>query len=83
MQQWPQFRQKDPQYWYIGRTCKQGKPDFTVVSRLKLYCMQLAICLFPHLHFDFTSGHESFSFLDQVRLLEHGLSCKSYILVTG
>ena len=52
MQQWPQFRQKTP--IYIGQTHKQVKPDLTVIFKVKLNFMQLAICIFPHLHFDFT-----------------------------
>lgn len=39
---------------HIGRTCKQGKPDFTIVLKVNFNFMQLAICVFPHLHFDFT-----------------------------
>lgn len=39
---------------YIAQTCKQGKPDFTIVLKVNLNFMQLAICIFPHLHFDFT-----------------------------
>lgn len=45
-----------PQYTQVKHVSK-FKPDFTTVSKVKLNFMQLAICIFPHLHFDFTWVH--------------------------